>query len=71
MLNITLGFFESVDKILDYSGQIFTKNRELIVKNGLISYFQKIRFSLIIKRTRFLTQNFMEEKICGTTFNMY
>ena len=45
-----LGFFESVDKISDYSGQICTKNRELIVKNRLISYLQKIRFPSIIKK---------------------
>ena len=66
-----LGFFESLDKISDYSGQIFTKNREMIVKNRFISYLQKIRFNSIIKKTRVLTQKFMDEKICGMTFNMY
>ena len=47
------------------------KNRELIVKNRLISYLQKIRFSSIIKKTRVLNQKCMAEKICGTTFNIY
>ena len=65
------GFFESADKISDYSGQICTKNSELIVKNRLISYIQEIQFSSIIKKTRVLTQKFMREKICGMTFNMY
>ena len=36
--------------ISDYSGQICMKNRELIVKNRLISYLQKIWFSSIIKK---------------------
>ena len=66
-----LGFFESVDKISDYSGQICTKNSELIVKNRLISYIQKVRFSSIIKKTRVLKQKSIGEKICGMTFNMY
>ena len=38
------------------------QNKELIVKNLLISYLQKIGFSSIIKKTRVLTQKFMEEK---------
>ena len=74
MLNIiteALGFFESVDKISDYSRPICTKNIELIEKKRLISYIKKIRFSSYIKKTRVLTQKFMGEKICGMTFNMY
>ena len=36
-----VAFFESVDTSSDYSGQICTKNRELIVKNRLISLLPK------------------------------
>ena len=61
----------SFDKISDYSGQICTKNSELIIKNRLISNLQKIRFSSIIKETRVLTQKFMGEKLCGMTLNTY
>ena len=61
----------TVNKISDYSGQICTKNSEFVVKNRLISYIPKIRFSSIIKKSRVLTQKFMGEKIWGMTFNMY
>ena len=74
MLKITIWssrVFESIDKFSDYSGHICTKNSQLIVKNRLISYIQKIRFSSLIKKTRVLIQKCMGEKICEMTFNMY